>query len=105
MIEVKIKQESGIRATGFKLMMAAFDEEKPLIKLTALSSESEIDEQRGFRHLFAGAAAAIRNPRAHEDIGDSLDDCLDHLSFASYLMRRLDGKLSLQSLGKAGRTP
>lgn len=90
MIEVRVKRESGGKGVGFGLMMSAFDEANPSLKLTPLTNETEIDEQRGFRHLFAGAFPAIRNPRGHDDVGDTIDDCLDHLSFASYLLRRLD---------------
>ena len=43
-----------------------------------------------FQFLFAGSILAIRNPRGHEyDIEDSPDVCLDHLSLASVLLRRL----------------
>jgi hypothetical protein len=55
---------------------------------------SETDEQRGYRHVFAGGMAAIRNPRGHAvNPVDPLQICLDHLSFASMLMRRLDDRL------------
>jgi uncharacterized protein (TIGR02391 family) len=77
--------------SGYKLMMAAFDDTKPLLKLTPLGSVSEIDEQKGFRFVFAGSVWAIRNPRGHEvAIADDLDTCLDHLSFVSMLIRRLE---------------
>lgn len=34
---------------------------------------------------------AIRNPRGHEvDLGADPDTCLDHLAFASLLLRRLE---------------
>ena len=72
-------------------MFAAFDEARPLLKLNQLSTDNDIDEQRGFRHLFAGAQAAIRNPRGHgNDPLDGPDLCLDHLSVASVLLRTLD---------------
>jgi uncharacterized protein (TIGR02391 family) len=72
-------------------MMPAFAPDAPPIKLTALADVSEQDEQRGFQFIFAGSALAIRNPRAHEfDVIDSPDQCLDHLSLASLLLRRLE---------------
>jgi len=71
-------------------MMMAFNKDKPLIQLNPLSSTSEIDEQDGFRFLFSGGVMAIRNPRGHEfDVADDVDVCLDHLAFASLLIRRL----------------
>jgi hypothetical protein len=59
-----------------------------------MSNESERDEQSGFRFIFAGSMAAIRNPRGHEvNLPDTIDLCLDHLSFASVLLRRLDNRV------------
>lgn len=91
-VEQEIKRLSRVKgSTGFALMMDALNEAKPKIALNELSTESEVDEQKGFRHMFAGAQSAIRNPRAHESsIVDAPDVCLDHLSVASVLLRRLD---------------
>lgn len=91
-VENEVKRLSGLRGkTGFGLMMDAFNEDKPKIKLNALITESEVDEQKGFRFIFTGAATGIRNPRGHEvDIGDTPDEALDYLGLASLLLRRLD---------------
>jgi len=90
-VDKTVQQNCKNKESGFKLMMAAFDEAKPLIKLTRLNNTSEIDEQKGFRFLFAGGVLAIRNPRGHEvDLRDDPDTCLDHLAFASLLLRRLE---------------
>lgn len=77
--------------SGEKLMMEVFNEASPSVKLTPLSNQSELDEQRGFKFLFSGGVIAIRNPRGHEvDQIDDVDTCLDHLSFVSLLIRRLE---------------
>ncbi|MCK4795661.1 MAG: TIGR02391 family protein, partial [Desulfobacteraceae bacterium] len=77
--------------TGYKLMMAAFDDQKPMMQLTPLSNDSDRDEQRGFQFIFAGSIMAIRNPRGHEyKINDNIDDCLDYLSLVSLLLRRIE---------------
>ena len=90
-LDKKVQQHSGIRESGYKLMMDAFDEAKPKLKLTPLISISEIDEQKGYRFVFAGGMWAIRNPRGHEfNVVDDPDTCLDHLSFVSMLLRRLE---------------
>jgi uncharacterized protein (TIGR02391 family) len=89
-VDKEVKKLSNINDSGFKLMMAAFAEAAPKIKLTALKSQSEIDEQMGYKFIFAGAMSAIRNPRGHEITTDPIDLCLDHLSFASVLLRRLE---------------
>ncbi|MDN2565372.1 TIGR02391 family protein [Aquibium sp. A9E412] len=90
LLDNKVSELAGISETGYKLMMAAFNAESPKIRLNDLTTLSEKDEQRGFSHLFAGAATAIRNPRGHT-VGnnESLDLCLDHLSLASFLLRRI----------------
>jgi uncharacterized protein (TIGR02391 family) len=91
-IEKEVKRISGIRGkNGYQLMMDAFNENSPNVQLNRLATESEIDEQKGFKFIFAGAATGIRNPRGHEvDIGDTPDDALDYLALASLLLRRLD---------------
>lgn len=91
-VEKEVKRLSGLRGkTGFGLMMDAFNEDRAKIKLNALNTESEVDEQKGFKFIFTGAATGIRNPRGHEvDIGDTPDEALDYLGLASLLIRRLD---------------
>lgn len=91
-IEKEVKRISGLRGkTGYALMMEAFNENNPKVRFNPLTTDSEIDEQRGYKSIFAGAAAGIRNPRGHEvEIGDTPDEALDYLALASLLLRRLD---------------
>lgn len=90
-IDKKVQKHSLLSESGFKLMMSAFDDAKPKLQLTPLSNESEKDEQKGYRFIFAGGVQAIRNPRGHEyAVVDDPDTCLDHLSFVSMLLRRLE---------------
>jgi uncharacterized protein (TIGR02391 family) len=90
-LDKKVQQHSAIRDSGYKLMMDAFDEAKPKLQLTPLKTISEVDEQKGYRFVFAGGMWAIRNPRGHEfNVVDDPDTCLDHLSFVSMLLRRLE---------------
>nr|WP_217497695.1 TIGR02391 family protein [Lysobacter enzymogenes] len=86
-----VQKFSGSTKSGEKLMMDVFSETTPVLKLTALASQSELDEQRGFKFLFSGGVVAIRNPRGHEvDQVDDVDTCLDHLAFVSLLIRRME---------------
>lgn len=91
-IEVEVKRISGLRRmTGTSLMMKAFDENTLIVKLNGGATDSDHDEQFGYRYMFAGAQSGIRNPRGHEvDLPDDPDMCLDHLSIASILLRKLD---------------
>lgn len=91
-LDIQVKKLSGINESGQKLMMAAFTDTNPKIRLTPLSTQSEIDEQLGYRFIFAGSMSAIRNPRGHDITTDPIDRCLDHLSFASVLLRRLEDR-------------
>src|SRR5687768_7529848 len=75
-LDLEVQKLSKISESGFKLMMAALNEANPKIKLTALATQSEIDEQLGYKHVFAGAMSAIRNPRGHDINIDPIDRCL-----------------------------
>ncbi|MEI4484061.1 MULTISPECIES: TIGR02391 family protein [unclassified Phyllobacterium] len=90
-IDEEIQRISGMTDFGKSLMMTAFNEKGPAVKLNPLVTKSEINEQEGFKYIFAGTALAIRNPRGHSTtIRDDPDTCLDHLSVASLMLRRLD---------------
>lgn len=90
-LDKKVERHAGLTDSGFGLMMEAFNSKKPKIQLTPLVTQSEIDEQEGYRFVFAGGVQAIRNPRAHEfTVVDDPDTCLDHLAFVSLLLRRLE---------------
>lgn len=86
-----VQHLSGSAESGVKCMMQAFAEASPQISLTSNKTTSEKDEQMGYKFLFAGSMLAIRNPRGHEfGLRDAPDACLDHLAFASMLLRRLE---------------
>ena len=93
LIDNLVQSLTGIPETGHKLMMNAFNEVSPKIQLNDLQTLSDKDEQLGFRFVFAGSMSAIRNPRGHDNNRpDPIDLCLDHLSFASVLLRTLEGR-------------
>lgn len=84
------KHAPGLKS-GERRMMEAFNEASPVICLTALATETERDEQRGYKFLFAGTMIAIRNPRGHDvSVLDGPDTCMDHLGIISTLLRRLN---------------
>jgi len=90
-VDHEMQRISGASSYGTNLMMTALSESKPMVMLNPGMTTSEKDEQKGFKFLFAGAMLGIRNPRAHQiGISDDPDTCLDHLSLASLLLRRLD---------------
>ena len=91
LIDKEVSALAKISESGVKLMMKAFSTQSPLIRLTNLSTTSEQDEQEGYKFIFSGSVMAIRNPRGHEyGVLESPTECLDHLSLASLLLRRLE---------------
>ena len=97
-LDQEVRRLSGSSDSGFRLMTRVFAEQSPLIQLTPLGTISEKDEQKGFQFLFAGSVLAIRNPRGHEvAVPDSPDECLDHLSLVSLLLRRLYAAVQKQA--------
>ncbi len=90
-LEVRVRSLSALDLTGQDLMAKAFNEAAPLIKITREPGQTGDSEQRGFKFLFMGAITGIRNPKAHQFIGQNDPQrTLEYLAFASLLMRRLD---------------
>lgn len=91
LIDKLVQRLCQVDESGLRLMMNAFNETKPILSIADLSTASGRDEQKGYSFLFGGAVMAIRNPRGHEiNLSDDPDTCLDHLAFASLLLRRLE---------------
>jgi uncharacterized protein (TIGR02391 family) len=91
LLDKEVSAMAKLSESGVKLMMKAFSEQSPLIRLTDMASTSEKDEQEGYKFIFSGSVMAIRNPRGHEyGVKESPTECLDHLSLASLLLRRLE---------------
>jgi len=95
LIKFVIKKSKLIEKDSFNLIGKIFNEKNPIIKLNELKTDSDKDEQRGFRFLYQGAVMGIRNPKAHDTI--RLNDpnrALKYLAFISLLFLRADeGKL------------
>jgi uncharacterized protein (TIGR02391 family) len=88
---VREKAQSG--KDGQSLMLDVWGWEKGCLKITPCMTETDKNVQDGVKFLSAGLMNAIRNPTAHEPAVDwpiSLPDCLDILSFISFLFRQLD---------------
>ena len=62
------------------------------VRAADLKSLNDTDEQVGFQFIFAGTMTGIRNPRGHDNLVDPIDVCLDHLSVASVLFRKLEAR-------------
>lgn len=97
-LEEYVKETSsseGSGASGVKLMADAFNPNNPKIHLADIMDDSGKDEQKGYMFLFQGATMGIRNPRGHSTkIKDDVEQCLDHLSLASLLLRKIDARIT-----------
>ena len=71
-------------------MTTAFSPNKPVIRLSALESESDKNKQQGYMQIFAGSMTGIRNPKAHGNIESSRARTLHLLALASLLMHQID---------------
>jgi uncharacterized protein (TIGR02391 family) len=90
-VDEEVQRISNSSQFGKKLMMHVFSGVTPPVKINPGMTKTEKSEQEGYAFLFAGSTMAIRNPRGHTSgLVDDPDTCLDHLSFASMLLRRLD---------------
>lgn len=88
----KVQDKAQSTNDGQSLMMEAWTT-NGVLKLTACKTETDKNIQEGVKFLSAGLMQAMRNPTAHEPALDwpiSKEDCLDMLSFISYLFRQLD---------------
>jgi uncharacterized protein (TIGR02391 family) len=90
-VDEEVQRIAGSEDYGTSLMMRVLGGNAPAVRLNPGMTLSENNEQEGFKFLFAGAMQGIRNPRGHSSrVSDDPDTCLDHLSLASMLLRRLD---------------
>ena len=88
-----VREKAQSTKDGQSLMLEVWGWDKGCLKITACQTDTDKNVQDGVKFLSAGLMNAIRNPTAHEPAVDwpiSLPDCLDILSFISFLYRQLD---------------
>ena len=89
-VEIAVKNKSGLNLSGRDLMAQAFNIPNPLIKIKALATQTDKNEQEGFKFLFMGAMEGIRNPEAHEkDAQPTPYESLEYLALASLLLKKI----------------
>lgn len=89
----RIRQLSGLVSDGAELVNQVFSTKAPILALNALSSETEISEQKGIVNLLVGVFGAIRNPTAHAPkvIWTMPEqDAIDVFALLSFIHRKLD---------------
>lgn len=88
----RLRDMSGMQADGAALVDRVFSVERPLLVMSALQTETQKSEHKGFAALLKGCFVAVRNPLAHEPkiLWEGEDDAADYLSLISLLHRKLD---------------
>lgn len=87
-----VREKSKSNKDGQSLMLEVWPP-KGTLKITSCQTETDKNVQAGVGFLAAGLMQAIRNPTAHEPAQSwpiSEQDCLELLSFISFLFRKLD---------------
>jgi uncharacterized protein (TIGR02391 family) len=90
--------------SGTQLMELAFSPNSPVLFWSNRVTQSEIDEQKGYHRLYAGAMLGIRNPVAHEfNWVEDPEIALELIVFAQHLLRKAKkaSKKVLQTAAKS----
>lgn len=89
-VEARVQRLGKSTDSGQALMGTVFGK-SPVLDITSAAGKSADDERDGFRFLFMGSMAGVRNPRGHGSrVNDTAEEALEYLALASMLMRRLD---------------
>jgi uncharacterized protein (TIGR02391 family) len=101
-----VKSRSGLSTDGASLMRTTFSPKGPLLKLNALETDSERDQQLGYMDIFAGCMTGIRNPRAHEHrYLDEPEVAIELLALANHLLRMVNSAKRTRKASVVGSTP
>lgn len=83
---------------GDSIITTIFSLNNPMLKIDDLLTESGNNEQKGLMLMLRGAIAALRNPKAHENIAISADDAMRRIMFASMLMYKIDDAVNYTNI-------
>jgi uncharacterized protein (TIGR02391 family) len=90
-VEVKVRNASGLEGIGAPLMRAAFHEDTGPLR----SDAADRGERQALPHLFAGAFGWVRNPASHRDVPmDDVTHAIEQLMLASLLLRIADERIA-----------
>lgn len=95
-----VKNKAKIHEDGQSLMMSVWGCKNGVLKITKCESETDQNVQDGIKFLSSGLMRAVRNPTSHEPAVEwpiDKQDCLDILSFISFLFRKLDEAVYYES--------
>lgn len=88
-LEVRVRDASGLKTNGVPLMRDAFHEDTGPLK----SDSADRAERLALANLFAGAFGWVRNPAMHRDVPvDDASHAIEQLMLASLLLRIVDDR-------------
>lgn len=85
-----IRDKSGLEEDGLPLVNQAFGGKKPILKITPLQTETDLNIQEGVAQILRGVYQGIRNPRSHEKFTDSEQDADAIVLLVNYLVGQID---------------
>jgi uncharacterized protein (TIGR02391 family) len=88
-----VRDTDGRDIDGAGLMTTAFSPQNPVIKLSALETETDRNIQQGYMQIMAGSMIGIRNPKAHGNLNPDSSKTLHLICLASLLMHKVDERV------------
>lgn len=85
-----LREIDGRELDGAGLMTTVFSPQNPIIRLSALGTDTDRSIQQGYMQIFAGSMTGIRNPKAHGNLSPDRTKALHLISLASLLMHKVD---------------
>jgi uncharacterized protein (TIGR02391 family) len=82
-----LREKADLTDDGEKLVNQALAGSTPKLRINRLRTQSEKDEQDGFKLMIVGLYRGIRNPRSHEQIEDSKGAADAIIVFIDYVLR------------------
>ena len=90
-----IRARTGSEEDGDRLIGQVMSPNDPKLILSELSSESGLNDQKGFMQIYKGAYQGIRNPKAHSLTHDLTEiKAAQYLVFSSLLARRIEESIN-----------
>jgi uncharacterized protein (TIGR02391 family) len=88
-----VRDADGRELDGASLMTTTFSPQNPIIRLTALATETDRNIQQGYMRIMAGSMTGIRNPKAHSNLNPDSTNALHLICLAGLLMHKIDARI------------
>ncbi len=99
-INMELKRLYGVEAVGSldgdSLITKMFSPNNPVLKITKGNSSSDKNIQKGYMLMLQGMWAAIRDPKAHENLEIGKEDAIEKICFLSMLFRKIKNSIKVE---------